>query len=324
MGIRHWLRKRLAEQPDDGDESVAPSGSIFNAIFGREPPTLHALGEYDERTYPGELQDLLRRREDVAAELREMDLTTRQARVDAIPRLQQMLRTYPHPLAYEMLLHAYVDAGRWDEARGAAFAARERRTQVSRSPYSEIRSEIDRLKEWTPEEVDLVRQEREGTAATVPTAAATQAVSPVEQAAREKLTEPVRQEEEVEAVIQAVSERPVEPVQPDETPHAADAASSADAGRPVASVDVSEPVDRSESVRVSDPGDRSQPGASTPAAERFEAAFVDPDERADEVAEPGSAEPAGGAARGGANAGARRGNGRGGSREDRGGGHRRK
>lgn len=164
MGIRHWIRKRLAEQAEDGDDDVAPSGSIINSIFGREPPTLHALGEYDQRTYPGELQDLLRRREDVAEEIREMDLTTRQARVDAIPRLQQMLRTYPHPLAYETLIHAYVDAGRWDEARGAAFAARERRVQVIRSPYSEIRCEVDRLKEWSPDEIELLRQEREGTA----------------------------------------------------------------------------------------------------------------------------------------------------------------
>lgn len=168
MGIRHWIRKKRAEQEEDGEDDRAPSGSIINAIFGREAPTLHALGEFDQSTYPGELQDLLRRREDVAEELREMDLTTRQARVEAIPRLQQMLRTYPHPLAYETLIHAYVDAGRWDEARGAAFAARERRTQVSRSPYSEIRSEIDRLKEWTPEEVELVRREREGAGSSTP------------------------------------------------------------------------------------------------------------------------------------------------------------
>jgi len=165
MGIRHWIRKRRAEQAEDGtEEDSPPTGSIINAIFGRDAPTLHALGEYDQRTYPGELQDLLRRREDVAEELREMDLTTRQARIEAIPALQRMLRTYPHPLAYETLIHAYIDAGRWDEARGAAFAARERRVQVTRSPYSEIRAEIDRLNEWTPEEIEFLRQEREGTA----------------------------------------------------------------------------------------------------------------------------------------------------------------
>ena len=164
MGIRHWIRKRLAEQAENGEEDVAPSGSIINAIFGREPPTLHALGEYDHETYPDELEELLRRRAQVAHELMEMDLTSRKARVEAIPQLQALLRTYPHPLAYETLIHAYVDAARWDEARGAAFAARERRTQVARSPYVEIRCEIDRLNEWTPEEIDLVRAEREGTA----------------------------------------------------------------------------------------------------------------------------------------------------------------
>jgi hypothetical protein len=322
MGIRHWLRKRLAEQQEDGDESGAPSGSIINSIFGREPPTLHALGEYDQKTYPGELQDLLRRREDVAEELREMDLTTRQSRVDAIPRLQQMLRTYPHPLAYETLIHAYVDAGRWDEARGAAFAARERRTQVSRSPYSEIRSEIDRLKEWTPEEVDLVRQEREGSAVTVPAAAATQAVSRVELAAREELTEPVRQEEEVEATIQAVSERPVEPVEPEAAPQAADAESSADIGGHVDSIDVSEPVRMSEPVDRSDPAPFSEPVESAGAPDRFEAEFMDPDEPADAAggSEPGSAQSATGRPDGSAP----RRNGKGGPRNSRGRGNRRK
>jgi hypothetical protein len=161
MGIRHWIRKRMAEDAEDGDESP-PHGSIINAIFGREPPTLHALGEYDQKTYPGELQELLRRRAEVANELMEMDLTSRTARIEAIPQLQLLLRTYPHPLAYETLINAYVDAARWDEARGAAFAARERRTQVARSPYLEIRCEIDRLNEWSPDEIELLRQEREG------------------------------------------------------------------------------------------------------------------------------------------------------------------
>ena len=152
----------MAEEAEDG-EDAPPHGSIINAIFGREPPTLHALGEYDHETYPDEMEQLLRRRHEVAQQLLEMELTSRQARIDAIPRLQALLRTSPHPLAYETLIHAYVDAGRWDEARGAAFAARERRTQVSRSPYTEIRGEIDRLNEWTPEEIDLMRAEREGT-----------------------------------------------------------------------------------------------------------------------------------------------------------------
>jgi hypothetical protein len=165
MGIRHWIRKRMAEEAEDG-EDAPPHGSIINAIFGHEPPTLHALGEYDHKTYPDELEELLRRRAEVAYELMEMDLTSRASRIEAIPRLQGLLRTYPHPLAYETLIHAYVDAGRWDEARGAAFAARERRTQVSRSPYLEIRCEIDRLNEWTPEEIEVLRAEREGAAPT--------------------------------------------------------------------------------------------------------------------------------------------------------------
>ena len=151
----------MAEEAEGG-EDAPPHGSIINAIFGREPPTLHALGEYDHKTYPAEMEELLRRRHEVAHALLEMDLTTRQARIDAIPQLQALLRTYPHPIAYETLIHAYVDAGRWDEARGAAFAARERRIQVSRSPYPEIRAEIERLSEWTPEEIDLMRQERDG------------------------------------------------------------------------------------------------------------------------------------------------------------------
>jgi hypothetical protein len=211
MGIRHWIRKRLAEQAEDGDEGVAPSGSIINAIFGREPPTLHALGEYDQLTYPGELQDLLRRREDVAEELREMDLATRQARIAAIPRLQQMLRTYPHPLAYETLIHAYVDAARWDEARGAAFAARERRVQVKRSPYSEIRSEIDRLKEWSPDEIDILRAEREGTPAPSAEPVAPSAAAPEPVSAPVDSTAPIAAAESVESEEPAAPEEPGEP-----------------------------------------------------------------------------------------------------------------
>jgi hypothetical protein len=158
MGIRHWLRRRMGEE-DGGDG--APGGSIFAAIFGREGDTPRAMGEYDRDSYPADLREALARREDVAAELREMDLTTRKARIDAIPRFRELLGIYPHPLAYEALIQAYVDAERWDEARGAAFAARERRSQVSRSPFSEIRSETDRITGWTPDEIDELRRERE-------------------------------------------------------------------------------------------------------------------------------------------------------------------
>jgi hypothetical protein len=163
MGIRHWLRKR-SEEGDETGEDHAPGGSIFSAIFGREHQTPRAMGEFDRDSYPEDLKEALCRREDVAAELREMDLLTREARIAAIPRLREMLRTYPHPLAYETLIHAYVEARRWDEARGAAFAARERRNQVARSPFSEIRCETDRLVGWTPEEIEELRRETEAAA----------------------------------------------------------------------------------------------------------------------------------------------------------------
>jgi hypothetical protein len=163
MGIRHWLRRRLQEE-DGGGEDVPPGGSIFTALFGRGEATPRALGEFDRNSYPADLREALCRREDVAAELREMELVTRQSRIDAIPRLREMLRTYPHPLAYETLIQAYVEAERWDEARGAAFAARERRKQIAGSPFSEIRGETDRLTGWTPEEIEELRREREGEA----------------------------------------------------------------------------------------------------------------------------------------------------------------
>lgn len=275
MGIRHWLKKRLAEQNDDGGEGSAPSGSIISAIFGREAPTLHALGEFDQTTYPGELQDLLRRREDVAEELREMDLTTRQSRIDAIPRLHQMLRTYPHPLAYEVLIHAYVDAGRWDEARGAAFAARERRTQVSRSPYSEIRAEIDRLKEWTPEEVDLVRQEREGAPAPAfSPAMPTRAAEPVAAAAPAQpvavpAPEPVAPPAPVEPVSVPAPEpvavpEPAAPVAVTEVEpfRAPEPTVSADAREPADSFEARAPADSFDATKSADSFQAMEPAAS--------------------------------------------------------------
>ena len=149
----------MAEE-HEGDDAP-PNSSLLHSIFGREPPELHALGEFDRDSYPGELQDLLARREQVAQRLLEMELHTPDARVAAIPELRTLLGRYPHPLVYETLINAYVDDARWDEARGAAFAARQRRTEVARSPYPEIRAEIDRLNEWTPEDVDALRAEHE-------------------------------------------------------------------------------------------------------------------------------------------------------------------
>ncbi len=89
-----------------------------------------------------------------------MNVTDRQARIDALPRLRELLRDYPLPLVYELLIHAYVDSGRFDEARGVAFAAQARREECARSDHPEIRSEIDHLNAWTPAEVDRLKAER--------------------------------------------------------------------------------------------------------------------------------------------------------------------
>jgi hypothetical protein len=158
MGIRHWLRRRLHGDGGRGGD-LPPGRSLLGALFGRRAATPRALGEFDRATYPAELREALSRREEVAEELRETDLTSRAARIAAIPRLRELLRTYPHPLVYETLTQAYVEGERWDEARGAAFAARERRAQVARSPYPEIRSETDRLTGWTPDEIEEIRRE---------------------------------------------------------------------------------------------------------------------------------------------------------------------
>ncbi|MDB4949841.1 MAG: hypothetical protein JWM27_2490 [Gemmatimonadetes bacterium] len=173
MGIRQWIRKRMAE--DAQGEDLPPNASIMDAIFGRETATQRAMGEYDAASYPGELADLLRRREQVSDALMEMDVTNKAARRDSIPRLQGLLRVYPHPLVYETLIHAYMDNGRYEEARGVAFAAKERRWECTHSPYPEIRAETDRLNEWSPDEIDALREEREGraAAATAPAAPTT-------------------------------------------------------------------------------------------------------------------------------------------------------
>lgn len=161
MSIRHWFRSHLLGEDAEGDD-VPPGGSLVQSLLGREQERVRSLGEYDSDSYPEELAELLRRREEVARELLRLDLTDRESRVAGIPRLQQLLRKYPHPLAYEALIHAYADAGRFDEARGVAFAARERRIECERSPYPEVRAEIERLREWRPEDVDQMREERSG------------------------------------------------------------------------------------------------------------------------------------------------------------------
>lgn len=160
MGIRHWFRNRILGDEAHGDD-VPPGASLVNTLLGREEERIHSLGEYRSDSYPSDLADLLRRRAEVAQEVLAIDVADREARIAAVPHLQKLLRRYPHPLVYEMLIHGYVDAGRYDEAKGVAFAARERRQECSRSPHPEIRAETDRLREWTPEEVDELRAEAE-------------------------------------------------------------------------------------------------------------------------------------------------------------------
>ncbi|HEX8695437.1 MAG TPA: hypothetical protein VF746_23695 [Longimicrobium sp.] len=160
MGLRQWMRQQIRERAD-GDELPGGASFLYSAL-GDKDEAPHALGEFTAETYPADLAGLLRRREAVTAELMRLDLASRAGRREAIPRLQELLRQYPHPLAYEALIVAYVDEGRWDEARGAAFAARERRTECEHSPWPEIRGECGSLKAWAPEEIDLMRAEREG------------------------------------------------------------------------------------------------------------------------------------------------------------------
>lgn len=158
MGIRYWLKRRMGGE--DAGEDLPPNASIMDALFGRDNPPAHAMGEYRADTYPADLTELLRRRQEVTDELLSVDLASAQARVEAIPRLRELLRVYPHALVYETLVTAYIDAGRWDEARGVAFAARERRAECLRSPFPELRAEVSYLHEWSPEEVDRIQADR--------------------------------------------------------------------------------------------------------------------------------------------------------------------
>jgi len=163
MGIREWLKKRVVLEEEAGTD-VPPGGSLMDSLLGREAPPTHALGEYTAQTYPADVVELLRRRQRVADELIRMDIASPQARQDAIPRLKELLRTYPHALAYELLIQAYVDGQRWEEAKGVAYAARERRQECVRSPLPEVRAEVDFLHEWSPDEIDRIREEKEGAA----------------------------------------------------------------------------------------------------------------------------------------------------------------
>ena len=145
----------------EAGSDVPPSGSLVDAILGRGPERVRSLGEYSSATYPTDLAELLRRRERVTEDVLRIDITDPAARAEAVPHLRSLLRVYPHPLVYELLIHAYVDTGRFDEARGVAFAAQARRQECARSDYPEIRAEIDHLKEWTVAEVEQMQAERE-------------------------------------------------------------------------------------------------------------------------------------------------------------------
>lgn len=160
MGLRDWIRKRMAEAAEAGDS--APVASLVYSALGDDEQPVRALGEYTSATYPSALADALRRRNAVAAELRTMDIATESGRREHTARLAELLQTYPHPLAYEALILAYVDQRRWDDARGVAFAARERRWEAEHSPWPEVRSEIERLKAWSVEDVEELRREAIG------------------------------------------------------------------------------------------------------------------------------------------------------------------
>lgn len=158
MSLRRWMREHmLGERSDGGD--APPHGSLVNSALGRDEGRPRALGEYDSATYPRDLAELLRRREEALRGFMRLEVTEPGRRAEAVPKLKELLRVYPHPLIYEALIHGYVEAGRYDEARGVAFAARERRGECARSPHPEIRSEIAGLREWSPEEVDALRED---------------------------------------------------------------------------------------------------------------------------------------------------------------------
>lgn len=155
MSLRRWVREQMLGGEAEGD--TPPRTALMNSTLNREEERTSALGEYDSASYPVDLADLLRRRERVIRAFMRLDVTHPEGRVAAIGQLKSLLREYPHPLIYETLIHAYAEAGNYDEARGVAFAARERRRECARSPFPEIQAEIDGLREWTPEDVDALR-----------------------------------------------------------------------------------------------------------------------------------------------------------------------
>lgn len=130
----------------------------MDAVLGPPAERSNWLGDFTSETYPHELREMLLRRQEVTRQLVETDLTTPAARIAAIPRLRELLSRYPHPLVYDALINAYIDAGRYDEAKGAVFAARQRRLECERSEYPEIRSEVANVREWKPKEIEALQK----------------------------------------------------------------------------------------------------------------------------------------------------------------------
>lgn len=158
MSLRHWFKERMLGSEPEGDD-LPPGTALMNTLLGRDGQRGGSLGGYDSRTYPVELREVLARRDQVARELLHLDIADRAIRVQAIPRLRELLRTYPHPLVYECLIHAYLDSGRFDEAKGVVFAARQRRLECAASEHPEVRAEIDGLREWSSEDIDDFREQ---------------------------------------------------------------------------------------------------------------------------------------------------------------------
>lgn len=159
MSLRRWFRERMLGDEAEGDD-LPPRSSLIDSLLGREEERRPSLGEYRADSYPEELAELLRRRGEVMARLLRIDVASEPARIAAIPELRELLRAYPHPLVYEMLIQSYMDADRFDEAKGVAFAARERRQECARSPFPEIRAETDGLREWSQGDIDEMREDR--------------------------------------------------------------------------------------------------------------------------------------------------------------------
>jgi hypothetical protein len=155
MGLRRWMREKAATREGDDENEQ----TYLRSLLGRGSERVRSLGEYDRESYPPELLELLKRRQAVADALLEVDIADPEARMAAVPRLKELLRTYPHPLVYELLILAALDAGKFDEAKGVALAAHNRRDECARSPYVEIQGEIEHLRDWNPEEIEKMRPE---------------------------------------------------------------------------------------------------------------------------------------------------------------------